>query len=85
MWVEYDLPQGGCFTITTLAKGVSPSANSGGGAAFEVEDIDKLMNKLKANNVEIKLDTFQSPVCRMAVVLDSEGNALMLHQLNSAK
>ena len=23
-WVEYDLPGGGCFAITTLAEGVKP-------------------------------------------------------------
>lgn len=23
-WVEYDLPGGGCFAITTLAQGVKP-------------------------------------------------------------
>ncbi|HDI4836650.1 TPA: VOC family protein, partial [Legionella pneumophila] len=27
-WVEYDLPGGGCFAITTLAQDVSPSANA---------------------------------------------------------
>jgi predicted enzyme related to lactoylglutathione lyase len=81
-WVEYDLPGGGCFSITTLAEGVKPSENAGGSIAFEVDDINAVVSKLKANQVKIKLDIFSSPVCRMAVVLDSEGNMLMLHQLN---
>lgn len=81
-WVEYDLPGGGCFAITTLATGVSPSTQSGGSIAFEVEDIDALMAELKSKGVEIKVDIFPSPVCRMAVIVDSEGNALMLHKLN---
>jgi len=81
-WIEYDLDQGGCFAITNMVPDLEPSANAGGGVAFEVEDIDKLMEDLKAKNVEVKMDTFQSPVCRMAVVIDSEGNAIMLHQLN---
>lgn len=36
---------------------------------------------LKANDIQFKLDIFTSPVCRMAVILDSEGNAVILHQL----
>lgn len=81
-WVEYDLPGGGCFAITTLAEGIKPSANSGGSVAFEVEDLDTLVSKLKTDGIKFKLDIFPSPVCRMAVILDSEGNALTLHQLH---
>lgn len=83
-WVEYDLDQGGCFALTSMVQDVKPSADAGGSIAFEVEDIETLMADLKAKGVEIKMDTFQSPVCRIAVVIDSEGNSLMLHQLNKA-
>lgn len=81
-WIEYDMPGGGCFAITTLAQGVKPSSNAGGSIAFEVEDLDKLVARLKSEGVKFKLDTFTSPVCKMAVMLDSEGNALTLHQLH---
>lgn len=81
-WIEYDLPGGGCFAITTLAEGVKPSSNAGGSVAFEVEDLDSLVSTLKSNGVKFKLDIFPSPVCRMAVILDSEGNVVTLHQLN---
>ncbi len=83
-WVEYDLPQGGCFALTTLAEGVEPSSNAGGSVAFEVENLDKLISNLKSQQVEIKLDTFTTPVCSMAVIIDSEGNSVILHQLKSA-
>lgn len=33
-WVEYHLDNG-CFALTTLAKSVSPSANSGGSIALD--------------------------------------------------
>ena len=82
-WVEYDLPGGGCFTITTLAQDVTPSANAGGSIAFEVENLEELVNKLKLQDVQFKLDIFSSPVCRMAIILDSEGNAITLHQLQN--
>jgi len=80
-WVEYDLPGGGCFAITTLAEGVSPSAIAGGSIAFEVDDLDHLVSQLKSNQVNFKLDVFPTPVCKMAVILDSEGNSVILHQL----
>ena len=82
-WVEYDLPQGGCFAITTLAEGVTPSANSGGSVAFEVEDLDATLAELKSKNIKIVMDTLVTPgICSMAVILDSEGNGITLHQLN---
>lgn len=80
-WVEYDLPGGGCFCITNLAQGVKPSGDRGGSVAFEVENIDKLVTELKAKDVRVKVDTFPTPVCKIAVILDSEGNAVTLHQL----
>jgi predicted enzyme related to lactoylglutathione lyase len=84
-WVEYDLPGGGCFAITTLAEGVKPSSNAGGSIAFEVDNLDDIVSKLKSDGIKFKLDIFSSPVCRMAVILDSEGNAVALHQLNKSK
>lgn len=80
-WVEYDLPEGGCFALTTLAEGVKPNANFGGSIAFEVNDINQWAKNLKAEGVQFKLDVFATPVCKMTVILDSEGNALMLHEL----
>lgn len=50
-WVEYDLPGGGCFAITTLAEGVKPSANAGGTIAFEVDNLEHLIEKLKGNQI----------------------------------
>lgn len=82
-WLEYDLPSGGCFAITTLAREKQPSANAGGSIAFEVDDLDSLVTQLKSNGVKFKLDIFTSPVCRMAVMLDSEGNGIILHQLKN--
>src|SRR5687768_1567165 len=73
-WVEYDLPGGGCFCLTNLAQGVKPSGDSGGSVAFEVEDIDQLLAELKRKEVRVKVDTFPTPVCKIAIILDSEGN-----------
>lgn len=81
-WVEYDLPQGGCFAITTLMQGVTPSTTSGGCVAFEVEDLDAALEDLKSKNIKIVMDKLITPgVCSLAVILDSEGNGITLHQL----
>jgi predicted enzyme related to lactoylglutathione lyase len=79
-WIEYDLPDGGCLALTNFIED-QPSGNAGGTIAFEVDDLDGLIADLKAKNVEFKSDIIHSPVCRMAVCLDSEGNSLLLHQL----
>jgi predicted enzyme related to lactoylglutathione lyase len=79
-WIEYDLA-GGCFAISSMLEGVSPSANSGGSISFEVENVDKVTSTLEAKGYAIKMQPFSTPVCRMSVVIDSEGNALGLHQI----
>jgi predicted enzyme related to lactoylglutathione lyase len=78
--VEYDLPGGGCLALTNFTK-EKPSDTAGGTIAFEVEDLDRLMTDLKRKGVIFKSDVIHSPVCRMAVCLDSEGNSILLHQL----
>lgn len=79
-WTEYDLPGGGCLALTTVT-GEDPSASAGGTIAFEVDDLDAVIADLKAKGVTFKSDIIHSPVCRMSVILDSEGNSILLHQL----
>lgn len=76
-WVEYHL-KNGAFAITTMTP-IKPSATSGGSIAFEVKDVDATLKKLKAAKAVVKVPPFDTPVCRMAIVLDSEGNALCVH------
>jgi len=79
-WIEYDLPEGGCLALTNFVPD-EPAAAAGGTIALEVADLDKLIADLKAKNVTFKSDVIHSPVCRMAVILDSEGNSILLHEL----
>lgn len=78
-WIEYDLPGGGCLAITNFIED-EPSDAAGGTVALEVEDLDALIADLKAKGVTFKGDVVESPVCRMAVCLDTEGNSILLHQ-----
>lgn len=79
-WVEYDL-DGGTFALTNVTEGGAPSADAGGSIAFEVQNVDETIEQLRAKGVRVKLEPFSTPVCRLAVILDSEGNALTLHQV----
>ena len=82
-WIEYDLPGGGCLALTNTT-GAEPSSTSGGTVALEVEDLIGLLEALKSKGVRLKSDVIRGPKCRMAVCLDSEGNSILLHQLDPA-
>lgn len=81
VWTEYDLPGGGCLALFAT-QDIEPSASAGGSVALEVEDLDALRARLKAEGVQFKAEIIHSPVCRMSVMLDSEGNSIILHELN---
>ena len=83
-WVEFDLPGGGCLAITTVTPN-EPSASAGGTIAFEVDDLPALVADLKAKGVAFAAEGIESPVCRMAIVKDPDGNAIILHKLKSAE
>lgn len=82
-WVEYDL-DGGTLALTDLKEGSAPSAEAGGSIAFEVQNVDEMVEQLRAKGARIKLEPLSTPVCRLAVILDSEGNAVTLHQVTQA-
>lgn len=84
-WVEYDLPGGGCFALTTLMEGVKPSSKAGGTIAFEVENLTEIVEELKSKGIKFEMDVLETPVCHMAEALDSEGNGFLLHQLKQPK
>ena len=80
VWTEYDLPGGGCLALFAT-RDIQPSAAAGGSVALEVADLDVLIARLKGEGVTFRAEMIHSPVCRMSVILDSEGNSLILHEL----
>jgi uncharacterized protein YndB with AHSA1/START domain/predicted enzyme related to lactoylglutathione lyase len=82
-WIEYDLPGGGCLALTNTT-GDQPSAAAGGTIALEVADLPRLVEHLKSLGVAFKAEGIRGPHCQMAVCLDSEGNSLLLHQLDAS-
>lgn len=77
-WIEYDA-EGGTLAITTMAETLTPGA-PGGWVALEVDDLDTEVARMKSEGVPVVRDIFESPVCRMAVITDPDGNGIMLHQ-----
>lgn len=76
-WTEYDLGNG------TLSIGQAPGWNptaDGCSVALEVEDFDAAIRHLRSAGVSFKLEPFPTPVCRMAFILDPDGNALCIHK-----
>ncbi len=84
VWTEYDLPGGGCLALFCHP---SAAARMPGGAsvAFEVADLDALNERLKAAGVVYKGDMVHGPNCRMSNIVDTEGNAIILHELAREK
>ena len=81
IWTEYDLPGGGCLALFAT-QDIKPSASAGGSIALEVDDLEALIARLKAEGVTFKAELIPSPVCRMSIIVDSEGNSIILHELH---
>ncbi|MDQ6809192.1 MAG: VOC family protein [Verrucomicrobiota bacterium] len=76
--VEYDV---GAGTLMIADYGERWLPASGGTlAAFEVDDVDAMTERVKASGAVIQLEPTDSPVCRFSMVLDPDGNCLMLHK-----
>jgi predicted enzyme related to lactoylglutathione lyase len=78
VWVEYDIGDS-TFAITTMEMGHTPGAK-GAVVAFEVSDFDAFVHKMKERAVSFITEAFDTPVCRMAVIEDPDGNHITIHK-----
>ncbi len=85
VWTEYDLPGGGCLALFCHPDPKAARAPGGASIAFEVADLDALNRRLSAEGVAYQGDIVHGPNCRMSNILDSEGNAIILHELARTK
>jgi predicted enzyme related to lactoylglutathione lyase len=83
VWTEYDLPGGGCLALFKHPDRRAASEPGGASIAFEVDDLDALVARLEREGVAFLAKDIRSPVCRMANLRDTEGNTIILHQLNA--
>ena len=77
-WTEYDIGPG------TLALGAGvpdwKPRSDGCSVGLEVEDFDDAIAHLRANNVKFRREPFPTPVCRMAMISDPDGNTICIHK-----
>jgi predicted enzyme related to lactoylglutathione lyase len=77
-WIEYGIGNG-TFAITTMDLEHKPGVH-GGVIAFEVLDLEPTLNRFKEMDVPFVRELFATPVCRMAIVADPDGNHLIIHK-----
>ncbi len=76
MWSEFDTPDGKSIGLDTISpEGTGPYL------ALESDDIEAEVARLKEQGVKFLLDIQDNKVCKMAIIEDSEGNKLMLHEM----
>jgi predicted enzyme related to lactoylglutathione lyase len=78
-WIEYGVGED-TLAIANVSDMWKPS-DQGTSAAFEVEDFDEAIQRLKDRHVRFAAEPFETPCCHMAVVQDPDGNKLMIHKL----
>ena len=78
-WTEYSIGEG-TLAIACVGEQWRPS-NQGTSAALEVENLEDAITRLEER--KISYDKVDSPVCRMAIIEDPDGNKLMIHKLKS--
>ncbi len=78
-WIEYSVGDD-TLAIANVSDQWTPS-DQGTGAAFEVEDFDEAIKRLKDRHVRFAAEPFETPCCHMAVIQDPDGNKLMIHKL----
>ena len=77
-WTEYDIANG-TLSIGSGAPDWAPSS-TGCSVELEVEDFGDAIDHLRGHGVAFHMEPFETPVCRMAFILDPDGNALRIHQ-----
>ncbi len=80
-WIEYDVG-GHTLAIARCGDQWRPSSD-GPSIALEVEDFDRSVAVLKENGVKFVVEPVTSPICRLAVALDPDGNAIAIHKRNA--
>jgi len=82
VWIEYDIGPD-TLAIGSVGDQWKPS-EEGTSVAIEVEDFDVAIKGLKDAGAVFAAEGIESPVCRMAVVQDPDGNKIIIHELKSA-
>ena len=78
-FVEYEF---GPYALAIgSAEGWKPNPD-GCSAGLEVDDFDAAIEHLKKHNVKFRMGPIPTPVCRMAMIFDPDGNSICIHKRN---
>ncbi len=80
-WTEYDIASG-TLSLGAGAPDWQPRSD-GCSVGLEVADFDDAIAHLKAADVKFKMEPFPTPVCKMAFILDPDGNTICIHKRKS--
>lgn len=78
-WAEYEI---GAHTLSIGSVPDWKPSPDGCTVALEVEDFDAAIAELRAAAVTFRTEPFPTPVCRMAMILDPDGNTICIHRRN---
>jgi predicted enzyme related to lactoylglutathione lyase len=78
LWVEYEIG-GSTLGLGCYGEVWKPSPE-GTCVAFEVDDLDAEMARLKSRNVKFHLEATATPVCNFAIIFDPDGNKILIHK-----
>lgn len=76
-WVEYEI---GAHILSIGASPAFKPSPDGCSVALEVADFGAAIAQLRAHEVKFRIEPMDTPVCRMAMVFDPDGNSLCIHQ-----
>ena len=82
-WIEYDIGAA-TLAISNMSAGQWKPSADGPSVALEVADFDGAIDALRGAKVPFAVEPMDSGVCRMAIVLDPDGNAITIHQRKEA-
>jgi predicted enzyme related to lactoylglutathione lyase len=82
MWVEYDVGPN-TFAIACFGDDVWKPSSDGTCIAFEVDNLDAEMTRLKSKGAKFVEEPTDTPVCRFVILLDPDGNPIMIHKRKS--
>jgi predicted enzyme related to lactoylglutathione lyase len=81
VWAEYVLPDGSALALGDVSvMGLEFAPVTGGSIGLRAPDVEGAFERLKAMGHATADAVYETPVCFMGFVKDTEGNALVLHR-----
>jgi predicted enzyme related to lactoylglutathione lyase len=81
MWVEYTMGDT-TFAIGCYGDVWKPSSD-GTAVAFEVDNVDAEISRLKSKGVKVVMEPMDTPVCKFGIIRDPDGNSILIHKRKS--